>query len=75
MEAHEAGLVTPEFIQEGLNLLMDVPWATTSVEQQHASCSMVARHHPDFERQTLVLNAGIHTFNRLLPSLSKAERS
>ena len=51
-------------IQEGLQLMLDCPWSTTTVEQHHASCSMVARHHPDYERETLCLKAGMHTLSR-----------
>eukprot|EP00974_Lingulodinium_polyedra_P057684 5552595-Lingulodinium_polyedra.AAC.1 len=65
----------PMYIKEGLDLMMDCPWSTTSVEQQHASCSMVARHHPDYERESLCLKAGMHTLNRLLPTKTKEEKA
>eukprot|EP00974_Lingulodinium_polyedra_P016842 1634921-Lingulodinium_polyedra.AAC.1 len=36
---------------------------------------MVARHHPEYTRETLCLRAGILTLNRLLPAASMEEKN
>ena len=51
----------------GIRLLMDSSWSTATVEQAHASCSLVRRHHPDYHLEHLVVRAGIHAARRLLP--------
>eukprot|EP00974_Lingulodinium_polyedra_P059781 5761722-Lingulodinium_polyedra.AAC.1 len=31
-----------------VRLMREISWTTTCTEQQHASVSMVRRHHPDY---------------------------
>lgn len=61
-------------IKQALALLMDCPWGTQSVEQGHASATLLKRAHPDFGKETLVLRAFFHSFRRLLPSSSTEGR-
>ena len=61
-------------IKQALSLLMDAPWGTQSVEQGHASATMVKKAHPDFGKESLVLRAFFHSFRRLLPSSSEKGR-
>ena len=35
-------------ILQALDLLSQCPWSTMVVEQLHASCSLVRRHHPEY---------------------------
>lgn len=60
-------------LKAGIRLLMECPWATSTVEQQHASLQLVHRQHPDYHMQTLLLRAGLHTLRRLLPTKSREE--
>ena len=53
---------------------MQVLWATTTAEQQHASVTLMRRRHPDFEMNTLLARAGIHAMRRLIPYPSAEDR-
>lgn len=61
-------------IKQGLALLLDCPWGTQSVEQGHASATLVKKAHPDFSRDSLMLRSFFHSFRRLLPGPSQEER-
>ena len=52
----------------GLALLLDAPWGTASVEQQHASATVVKKFHPEISQESLMERAFLHTFRLLLPS-------
>eukprot|EP00969_Alexandrium_andersonii_P125452 5545857-Alexandrium_andersonii.AAC.1 len=61
-------------LDAALRLLAEVPWSTASVEQQHASATLVKRAHPDYLAETLVLRAMVHSLRLLLPHSSADER-
>ena len=78
----EAGLLTKLYvlwhggnnkhsILQALNLLSQ---STLLVEQMHASCSLVRRHHPECGRAMLQVKAFAYTISKLLPSRSDLER-
>eukprot|EP00974_Lingulodinium_polyedra_P026018 2512249-Lingulodinium_polyedra.AAC.1 len=46
---------------------MECPWGTTVTEQQHASVTLVHRHHPDYFLELLLTRAGLHALRRLMP--------
>ena len=48
-------------------LLGDVPWGAVTTEQQHASCSLMHKFHPEWQLATLLLKAFVHCLERLLP--------
>eukprot|EP00974_Lingulodinium_polyedra_P096110 9315106-Lingulodinium_polyedra.AAC.1 len=58
----------------GLRLMAEVNWATTTTEQQHASVTLMQRHHPDYDLDKLLVRAGLHTFRKLLPGLTPEEK-
>ena len=60
-------------ILQALNLLSQCPWSTLLVEQMHASCSLVRRHHPEYGRAMLQMKAFAYTISKLLPSRSDLE--
>eukprot|EP00974_Lingulodinium_polyedra_P017244 1672015-Lingulodinium_polyedra.AAC.1 len=60
-------------MEAGIKLLSQCPWGTTVAEQQHASVSLIHRHHPDYYLNTLMIRAGLHSMRRLLPKASDAE--
>ena len=41
-------------LRRGLGLLMDCPWGTATVERQHASATLVKKHHPEYGTESLV---------------------
>lgn len=62
-------------IKSGVLLLREVPWGTVSTEQAHASVTLVKRQHPQFELESIVVRAGIHTLRKLLPQVSPEEKA
>lgn len=61
-------------IKQALSLLMDAPWGTQSVEQGHASATLVKKVHPEFSKESLMLRAFFHSFRKLLPSISDEDK-
>ena len=61
-------------IKQGLDLVLDAPWGTASAEQQHASATLIMRHHKDYNTETLRLRSLCHTLRLLLPSFSAEEK-
>ena len=59
----------------GVQLLQEVGWSTASVEQAHASVTLVKRHHPDYDMPTLLIRAGLHTLRLLLPGIDEASKA
>ena len=57
----------------GVRLMMECSWTALVTEQQQASVSMVGRWHPDYELETLVLRAGLHSVRRVLPTFSNED--
>lgn len=62
-------------LEVAVKLLLECPWTTTVTEQQHASVSLLHRHHPDFQLKMLVCRACIHSLRRIMPSQHKEERA
>ena len=61
-------------IKQALTLLLDCPWGTQSVEQGHASATLVKKMHPEFSKESLMLRAFFHSFRKLLPSSSEEDK-
>ena len=61
-------------IKDGLRLLLECPWGTASAEQQHASGTLVKKHHAEIGMDTLCLRALVHTMRLILPSRSMEEK-
>ena len=57
-----------------VDLLGECPWSSLPAEQQHASVSLLHRHHPDYGLEQLVSRALLHQAVRLLPHPSKIEK-
>jgi hypothetical protein len=55
-------------IRAGINLMRELPWGTKPAEEQHASVSLMARHHPDYEQSSLQHRAALHTLRKILPA-------
>eukprot|EP00974_Lingulodinium_polyedra_P065558 6338930-Lingulodinium_polyedra.AAC.1 len=45
--------------------MADVPWAMSTVEQQHVSGTVMARFHPDYGQDTLMVQSMIHTMRKV----------
>ena len=60
---------------QGVKLMLQVSWCTASVEQAHASVTLVRRMHPDYELEKTLVRAGVHTARRLMPVLGRAARA
>ena len=58
----------------GVKLLGEVSWSTLSVEQAHASVTLVRLQHPRYELNTVLVRAGLHTLRMILPSPSRQEK-
>eukprot|EP00974_Lingulodinium_polyedra_P080966 7843964-Lingulodinium_polyedra.AAC.1 len=39
----------------GIDLLMDCPWGTASVERQHASATLLRKYHPEYGQETFMV--------------------
>jgi hypothetical protein len=61
-------------LKRGLELLMDCPWGTATVERQHASATLVKKHHPEYGTESLVSRAFFHTLRLCLPGQSPEEK-
>lgn len=62
------GLVTTEDIVKALRLLQQLPWSTNTTEEQHASASVIARLHPEYDAETVRIRAFVHCFLKILPA-------
>ena len=62
-------------IRSALTLTREMPWSSASVEQQHASCAVVTRHHPGHGEESLKARALFHTLRHLLPGPTPQENS
>ena len=63
-----------ELLKQGLMLMQDCPWSSASVEQQHASATVIKRLHPEYGQETLMVRAFLHSMRLLLPGLSPDEK-
>ena len=61
-------------IKRALTLMRGMPWSSASVEQHHASCTGVARHHPGYGEESLKVRALFHTLRHLLPGPTLQEQ-
>jgi hypothetical protein len=61
-------------VQRMVELMGDSPWATTVVEQLHASAALVSRHHPDYGLRTLLARASLLTAGKLLPGRTALQK-
>ena len=61
-------------IAAGVRLLGECSWSTTTTEQMHASVTLLHRHHPSYELNTLLVRSGLHSLRRLVPGSSQEER-
>lgn len=61
-------------LHRALLLLMDTPWGTASVEQQHASASLMRRFHPEIGQESLMARSFVHSFRHLMPSTDMEQR-
>lgn len=59
----------------GLQLLLDAPWGTVAVEQQHASAAVIKRFHHEVGMETLLPKSLVHSMQKLLPKASPAAKS
>jgi len=59
----------------GLQLLLDCPWGTVAVEQQHASAAIIKRFHQEYGLETLLPRSLVHGMRKLLPKPSAAEKT
>ena len=59
----------------GLRLLLDAPWGTVAVDQQHASAEVIKRFHHEVGMETLLPKSLVHSMRKLLPNASPAENS
>ena len=62
-------------INSALTLMREMPRSSASVEQQHASCTVVARHNPGYGEASLKVRALLHTLRHLLPGPTPQENS
>ena len=56
-----------EMVSQGLRLLLEVPWGTVAAEQQHASATIMKKHHKELTTETLRLRAFAHSMKHLFP--------
>ena len=61
-------------VLEGVRLLRELPWSTKSVEEQHASVSLMSRHHPEYSEVMLQERATLHTLRKLMPKPSPEQQ-
>ena len=61
-------------IIRGLELLQDCPWGTATVEQQHASGTVMRKYHAEMGQDMLCVRAFLHTVRCLLPGVTPVER-
>lgn len=54
-------------VAEGVRLLSEIQWCTTSVEQAHGSVAVVHRHHKQYGVDMLSARAMLHMTKQLLP--------
>lgn len=57
-----------------VELIGDCPWGTATVEQQHASGTLMRKYHPELGQETMTARAFLHTVRCLLPFVSPIER-
>ncbi|CAE7353419.1 unnamed protein product, partial [Symbiodinium sp. CCMP2456] len=60
-------------LQRAVALLGQASWTSFFTERQHASTSLVKRHHPDIGCDLLAGRAFLHTFRQMLPQRSPEE--
>eukprot|EP00974_Lingulodinium_polyedra_P055067 5296152-Lingulodinium_polyedra.AAC.1 len=48
-------------LKQGVELLMDCPWGTSSAEQLHASATIFRKFHPEYGTETLMVRAFLHS--------------
>ena len=60
-------------LAQGLRLLLEVPWGTVAAEQQHASATLMKKHHKELTTETLRLRAFAHSMKHLFPETSSAQ--
>eukprot|EP00974_Lingulodinium_polyedra_P134167 11228301-Lingulodinium_polyedra.AAC.1 len=63
-----------EQVKQALSLLLDCPWGTATVEQGHASGTLLKKFHPELGKESLVLRSFFHSFRRLLPGPTEGEK-
>lgn len=61
-------------IKQGLELVLDAPWGTASAEQQHASATLIKKHHKEYNTETLRLRSLCHTLRLILPTISVEDK-
>jgi hypothetical protein len=61
-------------LKQGVQLLMDAPWGTSSAEQLHASATIFRKFHPEYGTETLMVRAFLHSLRLLMPGLSQEEK-
>ena len=57
-------------LQRAVMLMGDASWTSYFTERQHASTSLVKRHHPDLGQDVLSARAFLHTFAQMMPGVS-----
>lgn len=62
-------------IVRALELMSQIPWSTKMAEEQHASSSIIAKAHPEYDSETVRLRSFIHTFLKLMPGVSEEEKA
>ena len=63
-----------QYLVEGVSLLLDIGWSSATVEQQHASASVMRRAHPQLAVNMICARALLHTTIKLL-SVDKDQRA
>ena len=69
----QRGFNTRQLVQ-GLELLGDCSWGTASAEQQHASATIVKKHHQEYSSDSLMLRALAHAMRHLWPQPSREDK-
>lgn len=54
------GMVSRGALIAAIQLMLEIHWSTTAVEQAHGSAAVVHRFHPEYAGQTLALRSLIH---------------
>ena len=62
-------------VAQALRLVQDIPWGTSQVEQQHASATLMKKHHQEIGQNMLMMRSFFHSLRPLLqPHTEDPER-
>eukprot|EP00971_Amphidinium_carterae_P325342 6455568-Amphidinium_carterae.1 len=72
-QLHSIG-VTDAVLLDGINALQSCAWTSQVSERQHASTSLVKKHHPEYGLESLSSRSWMHFFNNFLFRQNASER-